>query len=635
MVGRPSTQLLTVAAIVSALGPVGLGCSPRNRGPEEPAASEAHVRKVTIRGTKRVSGGDIKAGLASRSPSGWIIRRRTRLDRALIERDRARIETYYKSRGFFDAIVTDVEIKKIDEQKSDLLFTVDEGERSNVSEVEVVGLPAEVVVPLTVADGQPFAHGKYSAQKTKLLAALLEDGYAHAKVTGRAEADRRRREVALRYAVTPGPKVKFGTIAVRGLKIIPESAVRNRLKLSTGDTFHPRKITSSQSSIRGLGRFGVVRVDFVEQEPNAVGNVAVTVTEAPRSEVKAGGGVGIDQDNFEIRARAGYTRHGVIDPLLSFSAELRPAYAIVRANTTERNFVGEASASLVREDLIWPLARGKFRVSYDIGALEAYESRGATVAFGLNRPLLENRILLGGTVKLERLSFSDIDPAIDSTLASTLALVNPYTTGYFEQTVALELRDNPLNARRGFWAQVKMEEGRTVAANESFGFGRITTEARGYVPLSDRFGFAARAKAGFAAWGRLPITRRFLSGGSTTQRGFSQRRLSPVAGNIETSKIGIGGDDLFESVVEARVGVVKLGGEWLGVVLFADGADVVRAPDSIDPTNLHWASGLGLRYNTIVGPLRFDVGYRLTRAGANEIQSGDRFALHFSIGEAF
>ena len=38
---------------------------------------------------------------------------------------------------------------------------------------------------------------------------------------------------------------------------------------------------------------------------------------------------------------------------------------------------------------------------------------------------------------------------------------------------------------------------------------------------------------------------------------------------------------------------------------------------------------------TLVGAVRFDVAYRLTRFGPGEPEAGNRFAYHLSIGEAF
>jgi outer membrane translocation and assembly module TamA len=38
---------------------------------------------------------------------------------------------------------------------------------------------------------------------------------------------------------------------------------------------------------------------------------------------------------------------------------------------------------------------------------------------------------------------------------------------------------------------------------------------------------------------------------------------------------------------------------------------------------------------TVVGPVRFDVGYRLNRTGPTEPSPGSHFAYHLTIGEAF
>ncbi len=625
-------------------------CAARQRGPDEPASGDVWLRAVKLKGVETLDGDSIKEGLACQPPSGWIIPKRTRLDRALIDRDRDRIVTYYQKKGFFDVAVTHINVQKVDKSSSNLTFHIREGDRSSIADIAIKGAPPELtkehVSSLDVAVGQPFDHDSYTMAITTILARLLESGYAHATVDGSAEADRRKRQVTLRYTVKPGPRVRFGKIVVRGLKIIPESAVRNRLTIASGDLFHPREITASQKSIRELGRFGVVRIDFVDQSVNqntntnsttkaeVTGDIAVTVTEAPRHEVRLGGGLGIDRNNFEVRGRAGYTLHGVFDPLLSFSAELRPAYSIVRANTAQREFVGEARTSLTREDLIWPLARGRAVLTYRSDVLEPYSSRGGNVFLGLSKPFWGRRIHLGVGWRLELLEFTRIDDTIDAALRESLGLETPYRAGFLDQSIALDLRDSPLNARKGLYAELRLEEGGSFAGGK-FGYGRMNPEIRVYYPLLDRFGVATRVKLGWKLWGEIPITRRYFSGGSTTHRGFSQRRLSPVAGDIETSDIGIGGDKLVELMIETRMRIVKIAGEWFGVVLFADGGDVAVEGESIDYGNLHWAAGIGLRYNTAIGPIRFDMGYRFNRVGSQEIQSGDRFSFHVSIGEAF
>lgn len=639
MGGSPrSGRLSATWLVLSTLLAMTLGCTARRPSPNEPRAGEAWVRKVRIKGAKSLSSEAIKSGLASRPPQGRIIVHKTRLDTSLIERDRARIRIYYQSRGFFDAKVTAVDIKTISALKSDVIFHVEEGKRSLVADISLRGLPTEVLqapsFDLGVEEGDTFDHDDFLGGQRIVLAATLARGYARADVSGRAEVDRINHAVALRYDVVPGPKIRFGTIKIRGLRTLPESAVRNRLKLKTGQLFHPKKITQSQNSIRSLGRFGVVRIDFRDGNDAQSGDLAVTVTEAPRQEIRAGVGVGIDQNNFQARGRAEYTLHGVVDPLLSFSIQGTPAYAILRTDRSQRELIWDLSTSLTREDLFAPLAQGKATLGYDVDVLEAYSSQGGDLALKFSQPLAEQRVLLGVGWRLELLDFTRIEDAIDDDLRDYLGFRTPYRSAFFEQSIALDLRDNLLNATRGWYAGLSMEEGGSFAGG-AFSYGRLTPEVRAYHALNERLLFAAKASAGLTLWGTLPITRRFFSGGATRHRGFSQRRLSPTASANGASEVAVGGDKLVGINLESRVNMTKLWGEWLGVTLFADGGDVVFNSDDIALDNLHWALGMGLRYQTLVGPIRFDVGYRINRAGAGEIQSGDCFAFHLFIGEAF
>ncbi len=72
-------------------------------------------------------------------------------------------------------------------------------------------------------------------------------------------------------------------------------------------------------------------------------------------------------------------------------------------------------------------------------------------------------------------------------------------------------------------------------------------------------------------------------------------------------------------------------GESFGVVPFVDGGNVF---DSVFPDfeeQLRWASGLGFRYYTAVGPLRLDVAFPLN--GRSDVD--DTYEFYVSFGQAF
>ena len=88
-----------------------------------------------------------------------------------------------------------------------------------------------------------------------------------------------------------------------------------------------------------------------------------------------------------------------------------------------------------------------------------------------------------------------------------------------------------------------------------------------------------------------------------------------------------GGRSVIEVNGEARIKVI----DQFGVVPFVDGGQVY---DEVYPRltsgDLQWAGGLGLRYYSPVGPIRFDVAFPLNPRGID-----DPFQFYISIGQAF
>jgi outer membrane protein assembly factor BamA len=209
--------------------------------------------------------------------------------------------------------------------------------------------------------------------------------------------------------------------------------------------------------------------------------------------------------------------------------------------------------------------------------------------------------------------------------------------------VTYDGRDNPLEPRFGFFAELRWEVGQTFGLGA---YSELTPDLRGYVPVFwERLILAGRVRFGTAlfATNTLPISRRYFAGGPESQRGFGRRRLSPYLptpklmkeGDPVPERLPIGGEAIIETSAELRLDLFKLFDQWVGIVAFADGADAVLELKELDLLNLHWAAGGGLRYRTPVGPIRVDVGFRLNRRGIDEPDGGKLWALHISLGEAF
>lgn len=130
----------------------------------------------------------------------------------------------------------------------------------------------------------------------------------------------------------------------------------------------------------------------------------------------------------------------------------------------------------------------------------------------------------------------------------------------------------------------------------------------------------AGCRADVGADVQLMQFRGFFSGGATSNRGYGFNEVGPHArvpsltgqGEVqgdEAPLVPIGGRLLWEASLELRIPL----GESFGTVIFADAGDVTRELSLFrsGAQRPHLSAGVGLRYTTPVGPLRFDVGYRV------------------------
>ena len=96
-------------------------------------------------------------------------------------------------------------------------------------------------------------------------------------------------------------------------------------------------------------------------------------------------------------------------------------------------------------------------------------------------------------------------------------------------TLAVDLRDNPIAPRKGFYFAVNANEG-TKYLGGNYQYLQLTPEVRAYVGTAETV-LAARLRVGMIL-GDVPPTERYYSGGASSQRGFSERALSPFASAV-------------------------------------------------------------------------------------------------------
>lgn len=633
-----------------------------------------------------------------------------------LKQDLERIERLYRSRGYYEAKVTVARVER-DETNATVRVTilVHEGLPVLIARVTPKGLeqlPAKIGFQaqraITLLERKPFEEAKYEASKRGILGVLGDNGYAFARVEGTAKVDVALHSAEIEFTIDPGKPSVLGAIAIEGLHEIPEGIVRSTLQLHEGATYVGSDLREAENALINLGVFSSVRIEARDAD-SATGRVplVVRVQEAALRAVRIGVGVAIDPVQFRTALRVGWEDQNFLGGLRRLGVDDRPGVVLYPTRTTdlaaptrllpenrlsvelrqpaflEGRTTGLVSANYNIYPLLFPLPEGKDPAMERI--LGYHEISGS---LGVERSFFDLKVLVAPKISLQTNVPVAYQRAADGTAVP--AGLNTLHILYPDVSATLDLRDDRIEPHRGILLQNSLQVAIPKQSPAFVGDVRIRPEIRTYVPVSKHSVLATRLGFGFlfpinygeslranplgiAADPTQPevvsdqqklLFRAFYSGGPNSNRGYGYSEVGPhgplgllMPGNVDCLATPnapdcirpLGGLTLWEASMEVRFPIV---GALRGVT-FIDASDVSRERGRFRLTVPHLSPGIGLRYDTPVGPLRLDIGYRLlTRTGsappitAGSIRDeaemrgwfGSRYlplALHIALGEAF
>ena len=98
--------------------------------------------------------------------------------------------------------------------------------------------------------------------------------------------------------------------------------------------------------------------------------------------------------------------------------------------------------------------------------LQTYSARELRGRVGLDHPFLDDHLLIGFGYQMRLLDFASVSEALTPADRQLLGLpaddeiglkIN-YALGYFEQSIAYDLRDNPSDTKNGVYFELRAEE---------------------------------------------------------------------------------------------------------------------------------------------------------------------------------
>jgi outer membrane protein assembly factor BamA len=616
--------------------------------------------------------------------------RRVFLDRQTLELDAWRIETWYAHHGYFDARVLGWDVRRLRKERHRLGFhrpetvrivgQVKQGQPSVVDRItwegfEALGGPmiAYLRQNAAIAEGQRFEIDSLRETEGLALQRLQEQGYAYARLETEVEVDAESHTVSIRLVADPGPVCTFGDVQVSGELPVLRRYVDDEVRIETGDRYRLSELGRTQRRLFGLGVFSVVNVRPDLSDP-ARTEVPLRVELAPSKsrQLRVGGGFALEPGKQDLHVTTDFRHANLWRRLVRLEVGTSVGYTtisqvteVLSEDTTLTDVVSTGAPTLlVQAGLTIPRVPTRGweiyqDVSYEQGIEPGYRFRTPTLSPGI-RGRLSQRLTFELAYHFRYFDYLDLSLSGSDLRRTPLFLdfSDPYTLSFLRQQLTLDRRDDPLFPRKGTLSTLGLREAGGLLGGQ-YTYLRVETDQRLFVPIRrigrwrPRGTVAMRIGGGFIQpYGAdeekavVPFAERLFLGGSNSVRGWPRRQLGPYL-----YACGQSGEDYCQSrsgLVQPEGDIVPIGGllalyssietrtfvyDDLGVALFVDAGMTWNDVEDIEDSPPQPTAGAGLRYRTPIGPLRFDVGYRLLNPP--EYSQVSRIGVHFSLSEAF
>ncbi len=509
------------------------------------------------------------------------------------------------ARGYWNAEAV-VRKRSVDRATGEVAMVIDvtPGIMFRIGKATVAGA-ASKGAELVKSSAQPFVGktattGNLNAMRLAVEESVVGSGYPDAKIqmTRRLSGG----DFFTVFSIELGEHVRLGEIAIEGLERTNPDRISRRFRGMEGDWYDESAMNLRLRQFLSTGAFSFARVEKASSGESVI-DATLHFEEARAREITLGVGAGSYQG---LITRAAYVDRNLSGSLVGFNAGL------------EWSFLGLLGEVRVTDPWLFGSdVAGTARAYALIYGREGYTARETGLDGKLTRKFGKHYMvdLLGGcsVVNLNEDGLPSSELGESSYIHSRLRL-----------TQTLDFRDNPVLPKSGWHLENSLEIGAAVA-DASASYFMAGLSGGWYRKLNRRYDIGIGGGLGMLVpsgdGSDLPIDLRLFNGGTRSVRSFPERELGPQVDGYPT-----GGEAMWNANFE----LIRKITDFVHAVAFVDAGSLSRKYGEIGSAETELATGLGIRLDLPIGPVRFEYGYNLTRDG--EEPTG---TFHFAIGTAY
>jgi translocation and assembly module TamA len=513
------------------------------------------------------------------------------------------------SLGYYDAqISSDIEN---DEGIIIVYININPGTRYLLKKFDIYEAPCDKKIKFEMKDftlkgigvdlNTPITAQNVIDSEKALIYTLIAKGHPLAYLKNRdILADVKTKEVFVDLCVDKGKLARFGETTIKGLKNINSKFLNRKILWKEGNVYSPQKVEETQTRLLQSDLFSSVVISHDEKidDKDKLG-MNINLMESKHKSISIGA-------SYET----------IFGPGISFSWANRNFRGFgellsIDADVTKKTL--EGIATYLKPDFVKLDQDYLLRFIAQREKLHLYLSRIYSIKSRLDTKIDKNTYFSWGVKgEYDEVSHSHFP-------GSSVLFSVPLFTKFTTTTELLEITN-------GYTITYKASPYLNVAnTNNVFLKQRLIQEFYYATTPSKRAVLAFRLLLGSitgAKTSNIPMTKLFLGGSDDNLRGYRYRTVGPRDkwGNIT------GGRGAIYFTIEPRFKITKT----IGIVPFADFGNVTKKEYPMIKGEWKKSVGVGFRYYTFFGPIRFDVGVPLDRRVEDP-----KYRIYISIGQTF
>lgn len=575
-----------------------------------------YVTKISFSGNKSFSDKDLKKILKI-SEKGFFywLTSSGDLDRAVLDQDVTRLNSFYNNHGYINARVGDPQIDIL-KGGIHITFKIEEGQRYKVGHVDVSGnliQPKEQILKqLSITKETYFNREKVRNDVLFLTDLYADQGYAYADISPKIDENREKHVVDINYAIKKGEQVYFEKIIISGNTRTRDNVIRRELLVHEQGLFNSKALKRSIRNLYRLDYFEDIKVDTLKGSAGNKMILKLDVKEKPTGTFTFGAGYSTEEDVFltgSIAQRNLFGRGQILD----FSGNIGTRTSLFTLSFTDPHLFDSkysGTISLYNQDKEYN------NDNYD------RSSKGGTIGLGYQVADYTN-VYFGYRLDQSDITINTqadgtpypVDPTITELQGTNL-------TSSVNASLVYDSRDRTFNTTEGSRHSIYLEY---AGLGGDIGFNKIIGQTMWYIPLYKGLIGFANAKIGFVNSNSsnkiLPDYEKFYLGGINSLRGFGYQGVA-----VQDEPYKIGGEKMVQFNLELDFPLVKSAG--VNGDIFYDTGNVYAG--GIDLTDLRKSAGLGIRWLSPIAPIRLEYGFILDRRKDEPMGNWE-----FSLGGTF